>query len=306
MATTKVINDLIDLNQTGNTTALKGCVGTTAKQPGKTGEPAAVEGMLRANTDLTSGKSTSAMQFYKASSPSGWVTLTNTANTTLGDLDVPPGKTAMAVYSLQTNTSDSSGNYDATNYNVTFSSDGFRTGTGSGIFNGTSSVGLMQNSATAFNIQEWTYSCWVKPDVLGGCLWGQYNNTHQGRLIYITAAGKIESYWIYVGNAGNQPTQDIYSTGTISTGVWSHVCVTFSSTTGVHTIYINGPSGNVTTTNLGAGYTMQYTAQNPGTSFGQLRSHDTSSGYYDGLIQEIRLYNSALSSTDVGLLYTQQ
>ena len=33
MATTKVINDLIDLNQTGNTEGLKGCVGTTAQQP---------------------------------------------------------------------------------------------------------------------------------------------------------------------------------------------------------------------------------------------------------------------------------
>ena len=47
MATTKVINDVIDLNQTGNTTALKGCVGTTAQQP--TG----VEGALRTNTDLS-------------------------------------------------------------------------------------------------------------------------------------------------------------------------------------------------------------------------------------------------------------
>ena len=33
MATTTIINDLIDLNQTGNTTALKGCVGTNAQQP---------------------------------------------------------------------------------------------------------------------------------------------------------------------------------------------------------------------------------------------------------------------------------
>ena len=33
MATTTIINDLIDLNQTGNTTALKGCVGTNANQP---------------------------------------------------------------------------------------------------------------------------------------------------------------------------------------------------------------------------------------------------------------------------------
>jgi hypothetical protein len=33
MATTKVINDLIDLNQSGSTNALKGCAGTTAQQP---------------------------------------------------------------------------------------------------------------------------------------------------------------------------------------------------------------------------------------------------------------------------------
>ena len=74
MATTKVINDLIDLNQTGNTQALKGCVGTTAQQP--TG----VEGALRTNTDLSSASSTSAMQFYKSTgdlSTSGWVTLAN-------------------------------------------------------------------------------------------------------------------------------------------------------------------------------------------------------------------------------------
>ena len=33
MATTKVINDLIDLNQSGSTNALKGCAGTTAQRP---------------------------------------------------------------------------------------------------------------------------------------------------------------------------------------------------------------------------------------------------------------------------------
>ena len=78
MATTKVINDVIDLNQTGNTQGLKGCVGTTAQQP--TG----VEGALRTNTDLSSSGSASSMQFYKSTgdpTTSGWVTLTN---------DLPP------------------------------------------------------------------------------------------------------------------------------------------------------------------------------------------------------------------------
>ena len=108
MATTKVGNDLIDLNQTGNTTALKGCKGTTAQQPGKTGQPAAVEGMLRTNTSLTSGGSASAMQFYKntgSSMTSGWVTLNNF--TTLTICDYPT--TATALYQFQDTANETCG-----------------------------------------------------------------------------------------------------------------------------------------------------------------------------------------------------
>ena len=41
------------------------------------------------------------------------------------------------------------------------------------------------------------------------------------------------------------------------------------------------------------------------TSFGQLRSHDTVTYYYHGLFQQIRIYNTALSATDVNLLYNE-
>ena len=84
-----------------------------------------------------------------------------------------------------------------------------------------------------------------------------------------------------------------------------HVCITFSKTTGVANLYING--NNTTAGNsvsLGAGYTQSFGSIS-GTAFGQLRSHDTTSGYYDGLLQQIRIYDSALSSTEVNLLYTE-
>ena len=323
MATTKVINDLIDLNQTGNTTALKGCKGTTAQQPGKTGQPAAVEGMLRTNTSLTSGNSASAMQFYKntGSAPtSGWVTLTNPANSTLSTLNYPPGKTAMAVYPLQTNTDDVSTNYNATNVsnNITFpGSNGFRTGTSAASFNGSSSVGLMQNSLTAFALQEFTYSIWIKPAVSGnyGYIWSNYSNGGVG--MGLVAQGwngssdkKVTFWWRNVGS-GN-PNATLYSNGDLTTSAWQHVCVTYSNTTGVANIYINGDNATLgSSTNLNSNqhpvaYGNLSSGGRGGTCFGQLGSHDFSSGFYNGLIQEIRIYDSALSSTDVGLLYTQQ
>ena len=60
MATTKVINDIIDFNQTNQTESLKGCVGTTANRPASPSN-----GDIRTNTSLTSAQSDSVMEFYR-------------------------------------------------------------------------------------------------------------------------------------------------------------------------------------------------------------------------------------------------
>ena len=122
MATTKVVNDLIDLNQTGNTTALKGCKGTTAQQPGKTGQPAAVEGMLRTNTSLTSNGSASAMQFYKNtgfSMTSGWVVLTNDKLPSVSYLVIAGGGAGNRGYSGGGGAGGYRTNYGGTSFPIT-------------------------------------------------------------------------------------------------------------------------------------------------------------------------------------------
>jgi hypothetical protein len=263
-------------------------------------------GDLRTNTDQTSGGSTGgAMEHYIST---GWRVLTNTSNSTLTTLNYPPGKTAMAVYPLQTNTDDVSTNYNATNNNITFpGSNGYWAGTGAGSFNGSTSVGVMQNSSTAFALQEFTYSVWMKPASSHyGFLWANYSYGHVGAGIATNwqTAGDIAYFW---RNASSSPTAvDLASTGSYTVGTWMHVCITFSKTAGVANLYINGNNttlGNSDST-LGAGYTQSFGSIS-GTAFGQLRSHDTTSGYYDGLLQQIRIYDSALSSSDVNLLYTE-
>jgi len=122
MATTKIVNDLIDLNQTGNTTALKGCKGTTTQQPGKTGQPAAVEGMLRTNEDLTSNGSASAMQFYKntgSSMTSGWVVLTNDKLPSVSYLVIAGGGAGGTSYSGGGGAGGYRTNYGGTSFPIT-------------------------------------------------------------------------------------------------------------------------------------------------------------------------------------------
>ena len=258
--------------------------------------PGAEVGMLRYNSTLGQ------MEHFNSG---GWKDFTNNTPSTLATLDYPAGKGAMALYQLQTNTNDISTNYNATNVgsNIIFGGAGKWNATGSAYFNGSSSVATMANSSTAFNLQEFTYSIWINPSSLqSGCLFGNYNGSHQGNIISLQSSGVIEYYWTCVSCPGGSPTNNLQSNGTISLNMWTHVCCTFSSTTGDKRIYINGVLDN--SVNLGAGYTMQFGSVT-NTSFGQLRSHDTVTYYYHGLFQQIRIYNTALSATDVNLLYNE-
>ena len=258
--------------------------------------PGAEVGMLRYNSTLGQ------MEHFNSG---GWKDFTNNTPSTLATLDYPAGKGAMALYQLQTNTNDISTNYNATNVgsNIIFGGAGKWNATGSAYFNGSSSVATMANSSTAFNLQEFTYSIWINPSSLqSGCLFGNYNYSHQGYVISLQSSGVIEYYWTCVSCPGGSPTNNLQSSGTISLNEWTHVCCTFSSTTGDKRIYINGVLDN--SVNLGAGYTMQFGSVT-NTSFGQLRSHDTVTYYYHGLFQQIRIYNTALSATDVNLLYNE-
>lgn len=93
------------------------------------------------------------------------------------------------------------------------------------------------------------------------------------------------------------------STGSITTGAWQHVAVTrsFSGTNATVTFYING---------VEAGSSTQNTGQVLASSDPLWISRDgyntgyTNEGSYSGLMDEVQIYNRALSAADITNIYT--
>ena len=266
------------------------------------GTPA--EGMMRNDTTQASQSSDSTMQHYNGTD---WKNFVNLNNSTLTTLDYPVGKGCIALWGLQGNTNDASGNYNGTNNSVTFSTPGTTPPptTQSGVFTSSNPSYIeIQNSGTAFNLQEFTWSGWYLTSS-SGVFVEKYSNNHTGYIVSLTAAGKMEMYW-QNGGANNPPTNypsyQPTSQATLSTNTWYHIAITFSSTTGDAIMYINGDSATLgSSANYGAGYQLPYLSQNA--NIGYIANHAT--GGLNGQMAQLRYYNTALSASDVNLLYNE-
>lgn len=84
----------------------------------------------------------------------------------------------------------------------------------------------------------------------------------------------------------------VQSTGTISTGVWTHVGVTFDGSGGV-SFYINGSSAGTATA----------ASTNPTNTDAVTIAKAYNGNYFNGKIDELALFNSALSASDITAIY---
>ena len=139
-----------------------------------------------------------------------------------------------------------------------------------------------------------TLSCWINPDTVGA-------GFHA-----IVADKNVTNTYIRFGNAGSGTLIDVVISGngsggiarinsgaTISTGSWQHLVVTRNSSN-VVTIYHNGTA-----------YTNQ-TPTLPGTfTFSQIGKTGNSGvpSYFDGKMDEVAIFNTALSSCDIKGIY---
>ena len=139
-----------------------------------------------------------------------------------------------------------------------------------------------------------TLSCWINPDTVGA-------GFHA-----IVADKNVTNTYIRFGDAGSGTLIDVVISGngsggiarinsgaTISTGSWQHLVVTRNSSN-VVTIYHNGTA-----------YTNQTPAL-PGTfTFSQIGKTGNSSvpSYFDGKMDEVAIFNTALSSCDIKGIY---
>ncbi|GEM_PF-3278975 len=220
-------------------------------------------------------------------SDSTYITITNTGNYPLnwnisgcsGDLDG-----LIAQYSFNGNSVNETGNqeFDAINNDAVFTSDRFGTPNSALDFNGSSSFLYFNN-----NIQfesEMTISCWVL----------------QRTISY--APGIVSRYggWSLFGDTENQPQVRFYSSSgatliaPYTTNSWHHIVATVHSNT--KSIFMDG---------------ILY-GQNEcgGTSnYGEdmyIGKYYSGGYYWDGKIDDIMIYNRALSENEVMQIYSEQ
>ena len=136
-----------------------------------------------------------------------------------------------------------------------------------------------------------TLAAWVKLDSYGGndngVILGKGDSS--ARIILKAAGGSKGQRLHFQKLFGHDYAEWVTPVGSIQTGVWYHVAVTYidASATNDPIIYINGESQPVKETLTPKGKADRST--NP----------FTISGAFDGIIDEVRIYNRVLSATDI-------
>lgn len=171
----------------------------------------------------------------------------------------------------------------------------------SGSFNGSNSYAV--TGSFTYPASSGKSGCaWVKPTAHTNSLAAVFRNGNGGPSLRLDTSGYFNDR---VVNYAGTTSSAYSSTSPVPTGSWSHVCVVWESPGANQYIklryYINGNLNLDQTTDLtdpngyvGANNTYAY-------RFGS--DPDISSRIFNGLIDEVRLYNRALSNKEVQQLY---
>jgi hypothetical protein len=199
-------------------------------------------------------------------------------------------------YYKMSDATDQLGNYNGTATDVNFNTEG-KFGF-AGAFNGSSGSGMLLPAGINKN-NNFSWSFWVKFNsfTLYDTLVGFFTDGYTNYLDIRGISGNNAYLNMYDGNSGLATPAN-----SISTGSWYHVVFTKSSTTG-RKIYINGSevASNSSTSNsgyssAGRNFLGAYSSSgNPTTALLNL----------DGKLDQIRIYDSALSAADVTTLYKE-
>jgi fibronectin type 3 domain-containing protein len=143
-------------------------------------------------------------------------------------------------------------------------------------------------------LNDFTFSTWVKPTIHDN--WARVFDFGTGTAtnMFLTLQSGATAKPRFAIKINNSAEQIIDAPEAIATGVWTHVAVTLSGNTG--TLYINGVAvaSHATMTFKPSG--MGSTTQN---YLGKAQYPDP---YFNGAIDDFRIYTSALTSGEIGIL----
>jgi len=204
-----------------------------------------------------------------------------------------PDGGGIALYQLNGDATDVSGNYDGTATNVTYGAGEFGQ---AGVFNGSSSIIDLPNNS--FNFTTVSVSFWLKLNSITGedYVLDVYDEASaaRGYAISTDASNKIKF------RAWNNNFSEVFSSSTLSLNTWYYIAMVATQTSA--SIYINGSLDNFGSLN---GFSFQ--AQQS-TSIGAFRGTvgGGSVAFLDGSLDQVRIFSRALRPYEVEALYTEE
>ncbi|GAA4097831.1 LamG domain-containing protein [Mucilaginibacter panaciglaebae] len=218
----------------------------------------------------------------------------------LGVLYNAPNPTGLLAYwSLDNNADDLSGNhFFGTPYNTLAVGDRFGNANSAYNFNGTSSYITAPDLAAFGNLRlnntDFTLNAWVKVPTLGSAMqiMAKRSSTAGGWGWSITTSG-----YDFFGPGGGMTS----STGTtaITAGSWHMVTVTYQYSTGLLTHYVDGVAAG--------SYSGVFPTPTSVTNGLVIGRDDLGPNYFfNGNLDDIRIYNKALTSTEINTIKNTQ
>jgi len=140
-------------------------------------------------------------------------------------------------------------------------------------------------------------SAWIKPDVTSRFrLIFKYGSTLKEYFMQIAGGGKLQ---VNLKDTNNNASIGRNGNTTIPTASWSHVVMTYNGSGSATRIkvYLNGVLDNGSTTGSGS-YTAMSNTSEP-LEIGRF----TSGSYADGHIDEVAIFNTELSASDITTIY---
>jgi len=140
---------------------------------------------------------------------------------------------------------------------------------------------------------SYTVTAWINTstDARNGIVgWGNYGTSGTVNAFRTASSADPEGLVNYGWGGGN----DVAEAATVNDGVWRFVAVTYDSATSTKQLYLNGAA-------LGSGTVLGGDLNIAGINF-TLGSTRTTLEPFTGLIDDVRIYNEALSATSIASL----
>ena len=158
-------------------------------------------------------------------------------------------------------------------------------------FDGTADYVSVPHSSTTMPDTAFTISMWVKPESLGSSVLFQKNGSFG-----IEYNGVSKKPFIFIRDTTYYAHTLSGDTGIMKIGTWANLTATYSSSTGVMKLYVNGILSSATTTipaNL-----RQINLSTTPTYIG-CQNNGTLDYFFQGYIDEVKLYNRELTAEEV-------